>query len=45
MDTDDFATDGFGLGMVTAVLSQALVAIFVAKVVSTWRSRKNAPAP
>jgi len=45
MDTDDFAADGFGAGMVTAVLSQALMAIFVAKVVSTWRSRKNAPTP
>jgi hypothetical protein len=45
MDTDGFATDGFGVGMVTAVLSKALVAIFVAKVVSTWLSGKNAPAP
>jgi hypothetical protein len=44
MDADDFSTDGFGVGMVTGVLSQALIAIFVAKVVSTWRARKNAPA-
>jgi len=44
MDTDDFAADSFGVGMVTGVLSKALVAIFVAKVVSTWRFRKNAPA-
>lgn len=45
MDTDDFAADGFGAGMVSAVLSQELMAIFVAKVVSTWRSCKNAPTP
>jgi hypothetical protein len=41
-DTDDFSTDGFGIGVVTAVLSQALLAISVAKVISTWRSCKNA---
>ncbi len=45
MDIGDSATDGFGLGVVTGVLVRALVVIFVAKVVSTWRSRKNAPAP
>jgi hypothetical protein len=42
VDTDDIA-NGFGAGMVAGVLSQALMAIFVAKVVSTWLSRKNAP--
>ena len=45
MDTDSFASDGFGVGMVTAVLSKALVAVFVAKVVSTWLYRRTPPAP
>lgn len=40
----EFDADGFGLGLVVGLLSQVLLAIFVAKVVSTWRSRKNAPA-
>jgi hypothetical protein len=45
IDTADFDHDAFGAGVVFAILSQVLVAIFVAKVVSTWRSRKNAPLP
>jgi len=42
MDADDFASDAFGGGVVSRVLLQALLAIFVAKVVSTWLSRRNA---
>ncbi len=40
----DAEVEGFGIGAVTAVLTRALIAIFVAKVVSTWLSRKNAQA-
>jgi putative flippase GtrA len=42
MDTEDFSTGGFGAGLVTSVLIQVLVAIFVAKVVATWLSRRDA---
>jgi hypothetical protein len=44
MDVDDYSADSFGLGTVIGILSQALMAIFIAKVVSTWRARKSAPA-
>jgi hypothetical protein len=43
VETDDFDADSFGVGMVTGVLTQALIAIFVAKVVSNWSFRQPVP--
>lgn len=36
--------DSVGVGIVAAYLTQALMAIFVAKLVSTWLARKNTPS-
>jgi hypothetical protein len=46
---DDIASgsysDGFGFGIVAGILTRILIAIFVAKLVSTWLARRNAPSP
>jgi hypothetical protein len=46
-DTDpiDAATEGFKIGVVAAILTQGLIAIFVSKVISAWIIRKGEATP